>query len=206
MGRRRAFTLIELLIVVGIIAILMAMIIPTTRYVREQARRTKCTSNLRGIHGAIVDYTEDYRGLLPDCTLLNVRPNHAHYPRQLHNLLRPYFGMEDPYDFTTEVPLFICPSYGNANEDLLKTFGATYQVNSDYSWGASYNPRPFNGRPIDGFEEPHRVGLIRDARGWHRLGRHGGWTLATTMGQQVLYLDGHVQYFGDVDRHAADIW
>jgi len=26
------------------------------------------------------------------------------------------------------------------------------------------------------------------------------------MGQQVLFLDGHVQYFGDVDRHAGGIW
>ncbi|MFW6162891.1 MAG: DUF1559 domain-containing protein [Planctomycetota bacterium] len=203
MTRRHGFTLVELLVVIGILVVLMALLIPTTRYIREHARRTACTNNLHVIHTATLDYTEDYRGRLPDCTILNVRPNH---PRQLHNLLRPYLGEPEPYDLSEPVPVFICPSYGNANEDLLKIFGATYQVNSDYAWGANRNPRPFNGRLMSQFKNPADVGLVRDARGWHRLSRKGGWTLRSTMGQQVVFLDGHIRYFGDVDRHAGDIW
>lgn len=205
MTRRHGFTLVELLIVVGIIAILMAMIVPTTRYIREHARRTACTSNLHAIHGATLDYTEDYHGHLPDCTILNVRPTHPHYPRQLHNLLRPYLEEPNPYDFSEPVPVFICPSASNSNEDLLARFGATYQVNSDYAWGARYNPRPFNGRLMGQFENAGEVGLVRDARGWHRLSRRGGWSIRSTMGQQVLFLDGHIHYYGDVDRHAGAI-
>jgi prepilin-type N-terminal cleavage/methylation domain-containing protein len=51
-----AFTLIELLIVIGIIGLLMAMLLPTLARVREQARMTQCLSNLRQIGAALTSY------------------------------------------------------------------------------------------------------------------------------------------------------
>ncbi len=199
--RHKAFTLVELLVVIAVISILMLILLPVMRAVREVARRTKCSHNLRGIHVAVTLYADDWRGILPDCGVLNHPPA---WPRQLHNLLRPYVGDEDaPLD--ERLKLFHCPSDGPENL-YHKAFGSSYQVNSDDSFGATRNERPFNGRHLDEFRNPSEQPLIRDARGWHRLSKGGGWTLATTMGQQVLYLDGHVKYFGDVDRHAAGIW
>src|SRR5262245_5786400 len=61
-----AFTLVELLVVVGIIAILMAMLMPALSKAREQARAVSCRSNIRQIYTGIISYSLDNKGFLPD--------------------------------------------------------------------------------------------------------------------------------------------
>jgi len=62
--RRSAFTLIELAVVVGVIAILMALLIPTVQSAREASRRTVCVSNLRQLGAALHSYVSSV-GVLP---------------------------------------------------------------------------------------------------------------------------------------------
>lgn len=57
---RNAFTLIELLIVITIIAILAATLFPVFSRARENARRASCSSNLKQIGVAMLQYLQDY--------------------------------------------------------------------------------------------------------------------------------------------------
>jgi prepilin-type N-terminal cleavage/methylation domain-containing protein len=62
----RAFSLVELLVVIGIIALLIALLFPVFAKVREQARRTKCMANLRSIGQSMFTYANNYRDRLPN--------------------------------------------------------------------------------------------------------------------------------------------
>ena len=68
---RRAFTIIELLVVIGIIGILIAILLPAIEHVRHQAYIDKCASNLRQIGLAITIYEGE---------------NHGSWPRTVYNV------------------------------------------------------------------------------------------------------------------------
>ncbi len=62
---RRGFSLPELLVVVGIIALLMALIIPTLSHAKRQAQQARCASNLHQIGIALQKVANDYDGFYP---------------------------------------------------------------------------------------------------------------------------------------------
>jgi len=62
MSRVRAFTQVELLVVIGIITLLIAILLPAMRRAKEQANRIACGSNLRQLGVAFIAYSQEHRG------------------------------------------------------------------------------------------------------------------------------------------------
>jgi len=65
---RAAFTLVELLVVIGIIALLIAILFPSLRKARESANRAVCLSNVRQVGAGLMLYAQNNRGVFPYCT------------------------------------------------------------------------------------------------------------------------------------------
>src|SRR5689334_3193944 len=107
--RKRGFGIIELMILIGIIALAVAMLLPSLCRSRETANRVKCASNLRQIGQALLLYANDNKGAYPRTTFVEGAPptwgTAAPAPNDVSAAL---FILLRTQDITPEV--FVCPS------------------------------------------------------------------------------------------------
>lgn len=65
-NRLSGFTLVELLVVIGIISVLIMLLLPALSAAREQARKTMCLANLHELGLATTEYTTENNSFYPD--------------------------------------------------------------------------------------------------------------------------------------------
>ena len=111
---RRAFTLIELVVVVAIIALLMAILMPALKKARESTRRTVCATQLRGGVQALHSYANDNDGsfipsrLSSDLYGTNLWTADTGEPAVSNNW--PQFTVDYCRDYGGDYDLFDCPN------------------------------------------------------------------------------------------------
>ncbi|MGL4463843.1 MAG: DUF1559 domain-containing protein [Planctomycetia bacterium] len=133
--RRHGFTMLELLVVLGILAVVAAIALPAIQYARESSRRSACSNNLRQIGLGLNQYAEVH-GMFPlfvpgsmPSHLLQILPF-----VDMQNLFDEY-NFEDPRDkhnrlvSSESIPLFICPSAAVPIDDFLYSGPTNYPGN-----------------------------------------------------------------------------
>src|SRR5688572_7526528 len=113
----RAFTLVELLVVIGIIALLVAILMPALGKAREQAKRTQCASNLRNIGQSMFIYAGQNKGKLPQ------HNGGSNWLWDLPNATRDTLLLSGNVRDT-----LYCPSNDRQNVDELWNYSSAYTV------------------------------------------------------------------------------
>lgn len=212
----KAFTLVELVVVIAVVGILAALLLSALGRVKARTSRIQCVSNLRNIGLAARIFATDNEGLLP--TYASDQP---FWRTGLH----PYLGL--PPEPTTSDRIFICPK---DREQLMAPYPPLFMAPYSSHWFSSYAYNGFHigsGVPrqswdIDTSKNPSRTVLVAEAGARFQFSFHNpengspgrSWA-AKNPKSVVLFTDGHASYlktFFDVNAgvpagyYNADIW
>jgi len=167
-GAVRGFTLIELLVVVAIIALLIAILLPSLSAAKAVSRRVACGSNLRQIGIGFVFYAGDHQQQFTnymkpngtDNSVLVFGGRHGAYGQYNHakwvpgkRPLNPYVAVPRDIEDDAEVFLFRCPSDQGTGGFWSVASNST---ESYYDTGTSY---AWNGRSVTAPDFPTLFGL-----------------------------------------------
>jgi len=205
---KRAFTLVELLVVIGVITVLVTMLVPSVNKAFAYARRTACTKNQQAVSAGLIAYRDDHGDQFPSWSRRDAANNRTYYDSSLSiSMLYP--------EYVEQLEAMICPSSRMSRDELALSaededgnpfdldadgeddvridytgaMSATfiYRVSNDPSYVIDPGiPRnAWTGRPIYGDGADECIGWTCGGMAPTDVVNHGDVTL-------VLFLDGHV--------------
>ena len=177
---KRAFTLVELLVVIAVIAILAALLLPALGSAKSSAKRIVCASNTRQINLAIHLYADDHADAVGYFT------NDIYYAYK--DAVQPYLTTGNS---SSNLAVFVCPADKSLYQNALTHFSsygfnAIVRVTNDFGMAQ---------KPFAMVRDPSRTALDGEITGGiaasnhdHRPGQHPDARNVTG------FVDGHVNY------------
>ena len=178
--RRRGFTLVELLVVIGIIGLLIGILMPALAVVKRESKKTVCKVHLQQIGNAVRLYTDQYKGRYPRAPAFpSVNPYNL---KTAQEYLAPFIGVgsstseERVLTGTGIMKIFECP----ADEIVFPNEKTSYFYHQELGEKPVRETFMFLV-----YKDMSRIPVFWDADHYH-----GG-----TLPFNWLYVDGHVEHW-----------
>lgn len=137
MRSRHAFTLVELLVVIGIIALLISILLPALNRAREAGNAVKCAAQLRQFGQGLIMYANDNRGM--GAPMYDVSHGDNAFDPWWPARLQPYLKFQR-FNAITPSNLFNCP--GNTESKGERSYGMTRYAGKIIEVGGKYVEAP----------------------------------------------------------------